>query len=197
MMLLNQKSKVKSPVTSLIRLICGNAPILVLSSPQLTRMQRLIILLHLKMPTIMFHLKMFLGVPHELANLLHDSEVCLCVTYVFNCYTCYALFFGGGDCGNLRTILQSALQLVWAAQFACTCFAAFVARCSCDWKLTLEMATAQRTRLRAVVCALRCAAWQPKSALRNSVSAAPRTIIFYIFLFQLLLMNYFFTYNNG
>ena len=49
------------------------------------------------------------------------------------------------------------------------------------------MATAQRTRPRAVVGAPRRAAWQLKSALRHSVSAAPRTIIFYIFL-QLLLV---------
>ena len=42
----------------------------------------------------------------------------------------------------------------------------------------LEMATAQRTRPRAVVGAPRRAAWQLKSALRHSVSAAPRTIIF-------------------
>ena len=40
------------------------------------------------------------------------------------------------------------------------------------------MATAQRTRPRAVVGAPRRAAWQLKSALRHSVSAAPRTIIF-------------------
>ena len=43
------------------------------------------------------------------------------------------------------------------------------------------MVTAQRTRPRAVVGALRRAAWQLKSALRHSISAAPRTIIFYIF----------------
>ena len=40
------------------------------------------------------------------------------------------------------------------------------------------MATAQRTRPRAVVGAPHRAAWQLKSALRHSVSAAPRTIIF-------------------
>ena len=51
----------------------------------------------------------------------------------------------------------------------------------------LEMATAQRTRPRAVVGAPRRAAWQLKSALRHSISAAPRTKIFYIFL-QLLLV---------
>ena len=44
---------------------------------------------------------------------------------------------------------------------------------------TLEMATAQRTRPRAVVGAPRRAAWQLKSALRHSVSTAPRTIIFF------------------
>ena len=43
------------------------------------------------------------------------------------------------------------------------------------------MATAQRTRPRAVVGAPRRAAWQLKSAIRHSVSAAPRTIIFSIF----------------
>ena len=46
------------------------------------------------------------------------------------------------------------------------------------------MATAQRTRPRAVVGAPRHAAWQLKSALRHSVSAAPRAIIF----LQLLLV---------
>ena len=45
----------------------------------------------------------------------------------------------------------------------------------------IETATAQRTRPRVVVGAPRRAAWQLKSALCNSVSAAPRTIIFYIF----------------
>ena len=43
----------------------------------------------------------------------------------------------------------------------------------------LEMATAQRTRSRAVVGAPRRAAWQLKSALRHSVSAAPCTIFFF------------------
>ena len=46
------------------------------------------------------------------------------------------------------------------------------------------MATAQRTRPSAVVGAPRRAAWQLKSELRHSVSAAPRTIIF----LQLLLV---------
>ena len=45
----------------------------------------------------------------------------------------------------------------------------------------LEMATAQRTRPRAVFGAPRRAAWQLKSVLRHSFSAAPRTIILYIF----------------
>ena len=49
-------------------------------------------------------------------------------------------------------------------------------------KDTLEMATAQRTRPRAVVGAPRRVAWQLKSALRHSVSAARRTIIFLHFL---------------
>ena len=40
------------------------------------------------------------------------------------------------------------------------------------------MATAQRTRPRAVVGAPRRAAWQLKSALRHSISAAPRTKFF-------------------
>ena len=43
------------------------------------------------------------------------------------------------------------------------------------------MTTAPRTRPRAVVGAQRRAAWQLKSILRHSVSAAPRTIIFNIF----------------
>ena len=46
------------------------------------------------------------------------------------------------------------------------------------------MVTAQRTRPRAVVGAQRRAAWQLKSALRHSISAAPRTQIF----LQLLLV---------
>ena len=45
----------------------------------------------------------------------------------------------------------------------------------------LEIATAQRTRPRAVIGTPRRAAWQLKSVLRHSVSTAPRTIIFYIF----------------
>ena len=43
------------------------------------------------------------------------------------------------------------------------------------------MATVQRTRPRAVAGGPLRAAWQPKSVLRHSVSAAPRTIIFYNF----------------
>ena len=43
------------------------------------------------------------------------------------------------------------------------------------------MAKTQRTRPRAAVVAPRRAAWQLKSAWRNSVRAAPRIIIFYIF----------------
>ena len=54
------------------------------------------------------------------------------------------------------------------------------------------MTTAQRTRPRAVVGAPSRAAWQLKSALRHSVSAAPRTITFYTFFLQLLPVNYFF-----
>ena len=53
------------------------------------------------------------------------------------------------------------------------------------------MAIAQRTWPRAVVGAPRRAAWQLKSALRHSVIAAPRTIIFYIFFLQLLLVKLF------
>ena len=45
----------------------------------------------------------------------------------------------------------------------------------------MEKATEQRTRPRAVLGAPRRAAWQLKSILRHSVSAAPRTIIFYLF----------------
>ena len=58
------------------------------------------------------------------------------------------------------------------------------------------MATAQRTRPRAVVGVPRRAAWQPKSVLRHSVNVAPRTIIFTFFL-QLLQVNYFVMSNNG
>ena len=43
------------------------------------------------------------------------------------------------------------------------------------------MATAQRTQLRTAVGAPCHAAWQLKSVLRHSISATPRTIIFYIF----------------
>ena len=53
---------------------------------------------------------------------------------------------------------------------------------SCD--CGLEMATSQRTRPRAVVGAPRRAAWQLKSALRHSISAAPRTIIFLHFFYN-------------
>ena len=52
------------------------------------------------------------------------------------------------------------------------------------WNITLEMATAQRTRPRAVVGAPRRAAWQLKSALRHSISAAPRTKIFLHFFYN-------------
>ena len=58
------------------------------------------------------------------------------------------------------------------------------------------MATAQRTRPRAVVGAPRRAAWQLKSALRHSVSAAPRTIFFYIFL-TIIAGDFLFMNNNG
>ena len=50
----------------------------------------------------------------------------------------------------------------------------------CQW-YRVEMATAQRTRPRAVVGTPRRAVWQPKSVLRHSVSVAPRTIIFIFF----------------
>ena len=50
------------------------------------------------------------------------------------------------------------------------------------------MATAQRTRPRAVVAAPRRAAWQLKTALRHSISAAPRTKICLHFFKQLLLV---------
>ena len=48
------------------------------------------------------------------------------------------------------------------------------------------MATAQRTGPRAVGGAPRRAEWQLKSALRNSISAAPLTLIFYIFFFTII-----------
>ena len=50
------------------------------------------------------------------------------------------------------------------------------------------MATAQRTRPRAVVNASRRAAWQLKSALRHSISAAPRKKLFLHFFFLQLLL---------
>ena len=53
------------------------------------------------------------------------------------------------------------------------------------------MATAQRTRPCAVVGAPCRAAWQLKSALRHSVSAAPGKIIFFtIIAGDFLVMNY-------
>ena len=58
------------------------------------------------------------------------------------------------------------------------------------------MATAQRTRLRAVVSVPRRAAWQLKSALRHSVSAAPRALIFYIF-FAFIAGDFLFMNING
>ena len=65
------------------------------------------------------------------------------------------------------------------------CIVLFLSGNSTTW-CRIEMATAQRTR---AVGGPPChAAWQLKSALRHSVSAAPRTIIFYIFL-QLLLVG--------
>ena len=57
------------------------------------------------------------------------------------------------------------------------------------------MATAQRTWPRAVVGVPPRAAWQLKSALRHSVSAAPRTIIFYIF-FAIIAGGFLFMNNN-
>ena len=67
-------------------------------------------------------------------------------------------------------------------------------RCFCCQ--VVEMATAQRTRPRAVVGAPRRAAWQLKSALRHSISAAPRTIIFLHF-FTIIVGDAFFMNNNG
>ena len=58
------------------------------------------------------------------------------------------------------------------------------------------MATAQRTRPRAVIGAPRRAAWQVKSALCHSVSAAPRTIIFLHF-FAIIAGDFLFMNNNG
>ena len=60
----------------------------------------------------------------------------------------------------------------------------------------LEMATAQRTRPRAVVGASRRAAWQLKSALRHSIRAAPRTIIFLHF-FTIIAGDFLCMNNNG
>ena len=57
------------------------------------------------------------------------------------------------------------------------------------------MVTAQGTRSRAAVGAPRRAAWQLKSALRNSISAASRSIIFYIF-FTIIAGKLFFMSNQ-
>ena len=57
------------------------------------------------------------------------------------------------------------------------------------------MATAQRTRPRAVVGAPRRAAWQLKSALHHSVSAAYNNF-FYIF-FTIIAGDFLFMNNNG
>ena len=77
MMLLNQQLRVKSLVTILILLMFCYAAILELLSPKLTRMQMLIIIFHLKVSIMRFHLKMFQGVLHVLTNLLYDMELCL------------------------------------------------------------------------------------------------------------------------
>ena len=61
---------------------------------------------------------------------------------------------------------------------------------------SLEMATAQRTRPRAVVGAPHRAAWKLKSAVRNSVSAASCAIIVYIF-FAIIAGDCLFMNNNG
>ena len=58
------------------------------------------------------------------------------------------------------------------------------------------MATAQRTRPRAVVGAPRRVAWQLKSALRHSVSVATRTKIFSLF-FAIIAGDFLFMNNNG
>ena len=58
------------------------------------------------------------------------------------------------------------------------------------------MATVQRTQPRAVVGAPRRAARQLKSALRHSVSAAPRTIIFLHF-FTIIAGDFLFMNNNN
>ena len=54
------------------------------------------------------------------------------------------------------------------------------------------MATAQRTRPRAVGGVPRRAAWHLKSALHHSISAAPRTIIFLHFFFTIIAGDFFF-----
>ena len=58
------------------------------------------------------------------------------------------------------------------------------------------MATAQRKRPRAVVGAPRRAAWQLKSALRHSISAAPRAKILLHF-FTIIAGDFLFMNNNG
>ena len=58
------------------------------------------------------------------------------------------------------------------------------------------MATAQRMRPRAVVDAPRRAAWQLKSELRHSISAASRTIII-LHSFRIIAGDFFFMNNNS
>ena len=60
----------------------------------------------------------------------------------------------------------------------------------------MPLRVAQRTRPRAVVSAPRRAAWQLKSALRHSISAAPRTKIFLDF-FTIIVRDFLFMNNNG
>ena len=72
----------------------------------------------------------------------------------------------------------------------------FLWRGGVSWRAVIEMATAQRTRPRAVVGAPRRAAWQLKSALRHSISAAPRTKIFLHF-FTIIVGDFLFMNSNG
>ena len=66
----------------------------------------------------------------------------------------------------------------------------------CCW-CTVEMATAQRTRPRAVVGAPRRAAWQLKSTTLHYVTAsAQRKKFFYIF-FTIIVGDFLFMNNNG
>ena len=119
---------------------------------------------------------------------------CICHT-ILVCYTMFSMsYFAYYDilsciayrwilcllCHNKPTICQQSSLL--ENSDARLCLQSYSAHCGIlclqHSMSIVEMATAQRTRPRAVVGVPRRAAWQLKSALRNRVSAAPRVMIF-------------------